>query len=153
MSKPFEIKELLGEISYILNKKSAKGSSDALGPKKIFLVEKDEDISGKIAVALLNRGLTVNLAHSGADAIERISKDVPDIVCVNMNLPDITGEVVIQKLKRMAKTSGIKTLLYAYDVGMNEEITNKIQNKEGIDKYVEISTEMGLVDEVHDLLK
>ena len=153
MSKPFEIAELLGEISYIINKKSAKSLADNMGPRKVFVVENDEGFSGKIAVALLNNGFTVNLAHSGAAAIERISKDVPDVVCVNMNLTDISGEIVIQKLRRMAKTSGIKSLLYTYSVGINEEITNKIQNKEGIDKFVQVKTEMNLVDGIQDLLK
>ena len=153
MAKPFEIKELLGEVNYILNKKSASSDSDSIGPKKIFIVEMDEAVSGKIAVALLNKGFTVNLAHSGAAAIERISKDIPDVVCVNMNMSDISGEIVIQKLRRMAKTSGIKSLLYAYSVGINDEITNKIQNKEGIDKFVQVKTENDLIDGIHGLIK
>ena len=153
MAKPFEIKELLSEISFIIDKKSVKSSLDAIGPRKIFIVEKDEGVSGKLAIALLSKGFTVNLARGGAEAIERISKDVPDVVCVNLNLPDIAGEIVIQKLKRMAKTSGVKTLLYTYSVGMDEQITNKIQNKEGIDKFVEVKTEMNLIDGVNDLLR
>ena len=153
MAKPFEITELLEEISFCVNKKSAKRALDALATRKIFIVENDERISSKIVMALLNKGFTVNLAKNGAEAIERITKDVPDVVCVNMNLSDIAGEVVIQKLKRMAKTSGIKALLYVYSVGLNEEITDHIRSKEGIDKLVEVKEENNLVDAIQDLLR
>jgi len=153
MSKPFEITELLGEIGYVINKKSAKRTLDAMATRKVFIVENDEGISSKIAMALLNKGFTVNLAKNGAEAIERIAKDVPDVVCVNMNLTDIIGEVVIQKLKRMAKTSGIKSVLYVYSVGLNEEITDRIRSKEGVDKFVEVRNENNLVDAIQDLLR
>ena len=43
--------------------------------------------------------------------------------------------------------------LYAYHVGSDEEITKKIQNKEGIDKFVEVKTEMNLVDGANELLR
>jgi len=153
MSKPFEITELLGEISYVINKKSARRSLNSLEPKKIFVVENDEGVSGKIAVAMLNKGFTVNLAKTGAEAIERISKDVPDVVCVKMNLSDIPGEMVIQKLRRMAKTSCVKSILYTYSVGVDQAVTDKIQNKEGIDKFIQVKNEMNLIDGVQDLLR
>jgi len=153
MAKPFDITELIGEISFIINKKSVKSSSEILAPKKIFIVDNDELFSSKMGMALLNKGFTVNLAKSGASAIERISKDVPDLVCVNLNLPDIPGEIIIQKLKRMAKTSGIKSLLYVYKLGFDEKITNKIQHKEGIDRLIEVDSEHDLIEVVDDLLK
>ncbi len=153
MSKPFEINELLEEISYIINKSSVKSSTENLISTKVFIVENDERVSAKISVALLDQGFTVNLAHRGTEAIERITKSAPDVVCVNMNLPDIAGEIVIQKLKHMAKTSGIRSLLYAYSVGLDEEITTKIKSKEGIDKFVEVKTEKDLIDGINDLLR
>lgn len=153
MAKPFEITELLREVNFIIDKKSAQGWASTNGSKKIFIVEGNEDFSSKLGGAFLNKGFTVNLAKSGAEAIERISKDVPEVVCVNMNLSDIAGEIVIQKLKRLAKTSRVKSILYVYNVGENEEITNKIQNKEGIDKFVQVNSEKALIEAVNDILR
>lgn len=153
MAKPFEISELLREVGIVIDKKSAKSWASTSGPRKIFIVEGNQDFSSKLGGAFLNNGFTVNLAKSGAEAIERISKDVPDAVCVNMNLSDIPGEIVIQKLKRLAKTSGVRSILYVYNVGENEAITNKIQNKEGIDKFVQVNSEKALIDAVNDLLR
>jgi DNA-binding response OmpR family regulator len=152
MSKPFEISELMHEISFIINKNSPKAKAPAGDNKKIFLVEGNEEMSRKIGEALLNKGFKLNIAKSGVEAIERISKDVPGIVCVNMNLSDIAGEMVIQKLKHMAKTSRIKSILYVFALGENPEITDKIQSKEGIDKLVQLSSEKSLLDAIDDLL-
>jgi DNA-binding response OmpR family regulator len=145
MAKPFGITELTREVGYVIDKKSIKGGfSETAGPKKIFIVENDNTFSGTMGIALLNRGFSVNLAKSGSEAIERISKDVPDVICVKMDLPDMAGDVVIQKLKRMAKTSGIRTILYS---------TAKIQAKESIDKLVMVSSEINLLEAIDDILK
>jgi len=151
MAKPFEISELLREVGLVIDRKSAKSRTSTAGPRKIFIVEGNEDFSGKLGGGFLNKGFTVNLAKSGAEAIERIARDVPEIVCVNMNLSDIPGEMVIQKLKRLAKTSMVRTVLYVYSVGENEQITNKIQNKEGIDKFVQVNSEKDLIEAVNSL--
>ena len=154
MAKPFEIADLIKEINYVLDKKSGKARvSEVSGSRKIFIVENNEEFSGKIGAALLGKNFTVNLAGSGTEAIERISKDVPDVVCVNMNLSDIPGEIVIRKLKRMAKTSGIKAILYVSNLGENEAITSNIQKKEGIDRLVQVNSERDLVEALNDLLK
>ncbi len=153
MSKPFEITDLVREIDQVINRKSIKSSAaQASVLRKIFIVDNSAEFSGKIGMALLNKSFTVNLAGTGTEAIERISKDVPDIVCVNMNLPDLSGEVVVQKLKRMAKTSGVKTILYTYNAGINPEITRKINAKEGIDHLVEVKSETDLIEAINDLL-
>lgn len=153
MSKPFELEDLIHEIGFILNKKTTKVCVTPSDPKKIFIVEGNEEYSRKIGEALLNRGFIVNLASSGSEAIERISKDVPGVVCVNMNLSDIPGEIVIQKLKRMAKTSGIRSILYVLTLGENSEIINRIKEKEGIDKFIELDSEKSLVDAIDELLR
>jgi len=152
MSKPFEITDLMREISHVIDKKPAK-ASERSSPRKIFIVENDEGFSKELSAALLINGYTVNLARSGLEAIERISYDVPDIVCVRMELSDINGDIVIQKLKRMAKTSGIKSILYVLNIGENNQITNKIQGKEGVDKFVVVISDKTLLEAIDEVLK
>jgi len=149
MAKPFEIPDLLNEIGIVIAKRQglANAKSDGEhGIKKVFVVEDDEAFSGKIGAALLMKGFTVNLARTGAEALERMSKDVPDAACVKLNLADMAGELVILKLKRLAKTSGVKCILYAYNIAEREVITDKIKHKEGIDKFVVVNTEKDLIE-------
>jgi DNA-binding response OmpR family regulator len=154
MAKPFEIPDLLKEIGIVIEKRKGLAKEKAASEravKKVFIVENDEAFSGKIGAALLMKGLTVNLARTGAEALERMSKDVPDVACIKLNLADISGDVVILKLKRLAKTSGVKCILYAYAIAEREVVTDKIKHKEGIDKFVVVDTEKDLIDAIGSL--
>jgi DNA-binding response OmpR family regulator len=154
MAKPFEIPDLIKEAEAVLDKHSAKTSSSAreeLHCRNIFIVENDVSFAAELGGALLMKGYTVNLANTGADGIERISRNVPDVACVKMNLTDISGEMVIAKLKRMAKTSYVKYILYAYGMGEREIVTDIIQHKAGIDKFVIAQTSKDLVEAVSSL--
>ncbi|MBF0595240.1 MAG: response regulator [Candidatus Omnitrophica bacterium] len=151
MSKPFEIPDLIREVGHILDHNAGIAPGAVLqdgGDKKVFLVESDSDIAGKVGAAFLNRGFTVNLARTGTEAIERISRNVPDIACVRMTLPDISGDLVISKLKRMAKTSRVRYILFVSSMGEREIVTDTIQHKCGVDQFVIVSSEDDLVDAV-----
>lgn len=152
MAKPFEIPELINEISTVLEKRSGNASTlPSGGLKTVCIVENDEAFANKVGAALLMKGFTVNLASSGVEAIERISRDVPRAACVKMNLPDMPGELVIMKLKNMAKTSAVKFILYVLNVGIQDEITKKIQQKEGFHKFVVVDSENELVNAIKEL--
>ncbi|MBF0477948.1 MAG: response regulator [Candidatus Omnitrophica bacterium] len=154
MAKPFEIPDLLNEVSAILDKKLGKTEdhvSKGGGNKNVFIVENNEVFSAKVGAAFLMKGFTVNLAKTGTEAIERISQVVPEVACVKMNLSDISGEMVIAKLKRMAKTSRVKFILFDIGIADNEMVTNMIQHKFGVDKFAIVSSEKDLIDAVETL--
>ena len=155
MAKPFEISNLLDEVTLVLEKKAADKAKEtpAISStiKKVFIVENDEASSSKLGTAFLMKGFTVNLARTGADAMERISRDVPDVACVQMNLADISGDIVISKLKRMAKTAHVKFILFAYGMAEREIVTDTIRHKPGVDKFVIVKSEKDLVSAVESL--
>jgi DNA-binding response OmpR family regulator len=153
MAKPFEIPDLLNEVSAVIDKKAGKaaGLKKEGGYKKVFIAENNEAFSGKVGAAFLMKGFTVNLAHTGAEAIERISREVPEVACIQLNLPDISGDVVISKLRRMARTSDVKFILYAYGVAEREVVTDKIRQKAGVDKFIVVTSESNLIDAVASL--
>ncbi|MFH0754116.1 MAG: response regulator [Candidatus Omnitrophota bacterium] len=151
MAKPFEIPDLVKEVGVIVEKKCLKGVEQARqnsGYKDVFIVEDDDIFSAKVGAAFLMKGFRVNLARTGTEAIERISRNVPEVACVKMNLKDLSGDTVIGKLKRMAKTEHVKFILFASGMGDREIITDTIQHKLGVDKFVVVNTEKDLIDAV-----
>ncbi len=154
MAKPFEIPELISEVTAILEKKAAapgEGAQKGSGYRDVFIVENDEAATARIGTAFLMKGFTVNMAKTGAEALERMSRNVPQVACVKMNLADIAGEIVISKLKRMVKTSGVKCVLFASTMGEREVVTDMIQHKFGVDKFVIVNSEKDLVTAVETL--
>ncbi|NTV29215.1 MAG: response regulator [Candidatus Omnitrophica bacterium] len=153
MAKPFEIPDLISEVKTIINKRVKKATPVAQesSSKNVFIVDNDQAFLARVGTAFLMKGFTVNVASTGTEAIERITRKVPDVACIRMNLSDLAGEVVISKLKRMAKTSDVRCILFASGIAEREVITDKIQHKVGVEKFVVVTSEQDLVDAVREL--
>ncbi|MBU4334544.1 MAG: crossover junction endodeoxyribonuclease RuvC, partial [Candidatus Omnitrophica bacterium] len=77
--------------------------------------------------------------------------DVPDLVVIALGLNDISGDVAIGKLKRIEKTKDVKYILYTERSGERAKVTQRISEKEGINKFVEFIDEKEILD-ASDLL-
>lgn len=157
MAKPFEIDDLLVEVGAIIEKRSNAGikvmASGAREPRKICIVENDQETLNKIASVFLSAGYTVNPAQNGTEGIERIAGAVPDVALVNLRLADISGDMVILKLKLMAKTQDVKYVLYTQETAEKTNIAQKIGEKEGIDRFVKFISPQDLLSVANEVLK
>ena len=156
MAKPFEVDKLLEEADTIIQRrlgirKIKTSAGDQL--PKVCIAENNHEVFNKIGSAFLNAGYIVNPARSGTEAIERISMTVPDAALIKLGLMDIAGDVVISKLKRMAKTQDVKYILYTEQSADKIQVTEKISQKEGIDRFVAYSEPWQLIDAANELLK
>ncbi|MBI5149448.1 MAG: response regulator [Candidatus Omnitrophica bacterium] len=160
MSKPFEIEELLTEVETILQKKS--GSSQEAKPKDknqpthICVADNDPEACGAIGAALLTAGFEVNLVRNGTEAIDRVAATVPDLALVKLTLPDFPGDIVISKLKKMAKTQAVKFILYTQaspDKVVAAGQTLPQNGKDGIERFVIYQDVRELVGVVNEVLK
>lgn len=150
MAKPFDLKELFKEGESIIKKCSglvqSKRGSDESRARKVCIVDNDLTTLNKVAIAFLGSGYMVNTAHSASSAIKRITMDVPDIVAIALGLNDISGDVAIGKLKRIDKAKDVKYVLYTPKSGEKANITQRISEKEGINKLVEFISEQEILD-------
>ncbi|MDE2027135.1 MAG: response regulator [Candidatus Omnitrophica bacterium] len=154
MSKPFEIEDLLKEVDTIIAKNSGikittTGSRET---RKVCIVENNQEVLNQIGGAFLSAGYTVNPARNGVDGIERIANTVPDIALVKLGLVDIAGDMVITKLKNMAKTRDVKYILYTEKSPEKTAIARKIGQKEGVDRFVEFTSPKDFIDAAAELL-
>ena len=65
---------------------------------KLLIVEDNSDVRRLYAIGLNQRGYEVKLAADGAQAIERISSERPDIVLLDWLMPLMDGRQVLEKL-------------------------------------------------------
>lgn len=160
MAKPFEVDELLEEVDTIIKRRAGIAKkiriSEGNPPPKICIAENDQEIFNKIGISLLNAGYVVNPARNGAEAIECIAATVPDVALIKLQLMDIPGDMVISKLKRMAKTGNVKYILYTEENAPKGMITisRKMGKKEEeIVPLVKYSDVRQLVDAVNKSLR
>ncbi len=157
MAKPFEIDDLLREADTIIRKEVNAGirvsPSGARESRKVCLVDNSPEMLNKIGPVFTGAGYTVSPARSGTEGIELIAGILPDVALVNLGLTDISGDLVVVKLKLMAKTRGVKFILYSDTIAEKTIITQKIGEKQGIDRLVPFTTSQDLLKVVNELLR
>jgi DNA-binding response OmpR family regulator len=68
--------------------------------RRVLLVEDDDTLRRVIARNLTSRGIAVREAATAAEAIEAATTEPPDLLLLDINLPDQTGWDVLRELKR-----------------------------------------------------
>ena len=80
--------------------------------KLAIVIEDDPGVGGVYVEALKQAGFQTELCTSGRAAVTRLAAVVPHIVLLDLNLPDMTGETILQAIradKRLADTRIIVT--------------------------------------------
>lgn len=71
---------------------------------KALVVDDDRVLADLVAFALSRDGFEVIQAHDGATALRRWSADEPDIVILDINLPDTNGFEVCRQIRQQGDT-------------------------------------------------
>jgi DNA-binding response OmpR family regulator len=74
---------------------------------KILVAEDEKDIRELIAFTLRFAGYDVVLANNGAEALEKVDKEKPALVLLDVRMPKMTGYEVCRRLKENPETENI----------------------------------------------
>ena len=66
---------------------------------RILVVDDEVDLAEAVATGLRREGYAVDVACSGADAIERAKVQPYDLVCLDLTMPDVDGLEVCAALR------------------------------------------------------
>ena len=58
---------------------------------RILVVEDELDLASAIATSLRRDGYAIDVANDGASALDRVAVNAYDVVCLDLNLPDVDG--------------------------------------------------------------
>ena len=98
---------------------------------QILMVEDDKPLASGLQKALRGQGFTVNHVETGAAALHVIATDKPDMVILDLGLPDIDGLTVLKKLRKLDPELPV-LLLTARD-----SVQDKVQGlNDGADDYL-----------------
>lgn len=78
---------------------------------RIGLVEDDVLMQKMLASALTTEGYECVLCPDGAAALERLPKERPDLILLDVNLPDIDGHEVCRRLKADESARAIPVIM------------------------------------------
>jgi diguanylate cyclase (GGDEF)-like protein len=100
---------------------------------RILIVEDDYDISNMLRIFFSNEGYHVEIAARGNDALEKCRKKLPDLIVLDIMLPDMDGYDVCLQLRRTTRTSHIPIIFLT----QKDERSDRIHGLEvGGDDYI-----------------
>jgi len=79
--------------------------------RHLLVVEDDEDILELVAYNLAKAGYRVTKAATGREALARVAEEPPDLVVLDLMLPETDGTEVCRRLKGDANTSAIPVVM------------------------------------------
>ncbi|MFO1442341.1 response regulator transcription factor [Bacillus sp. Bva_UNVM-123] len=126
---------------------------------KIVIVEDDAAISEILSLYLKQEGYTVNLASNVATGLRLIEEIIPDILLLDINLPDGNGFKLAQKYRDISNgilifITGEKTtstIIQGFDIGCDDYITKPFDPPEVIARIKANTRRSGLI--TSDILK
>ena len=69
--------------------------------KKILVVDDEKNIRLLLKEELQDEGYDVIMAENGADALEMIQKEVPDLVTLDIKMPGEDGLSILRKIREI----------------------------------------------------
>jgi len=69
--------------------------------RKILVVDDNLALAEMVTRFLVDREFDASLVSNGNDAIERVHSEPPDLVLLDLNLPDISGMEVLKRIKEV----------------------------------------------------
>lgn len=86
--------------------------------KKILVVEDNTDLAELLRLSLKEAGFTVTTAQNGLEALKKIRAALPDLIVLDLVLPELDGFAVCESLRQDSATAAIPVLLLS---GLNSE--------------------------------
>ena len=80
-------------------------------PKKILVVDDDAELVELISFNLKQAGYTVSTASDGVDAIKKARSLQPDLIVLDVMMPELDGFAVCEILRRDATTTSIPIMM------------------------------------------
>jgi DNA-binding response OmpR family regulator len=101
--------------------------------KRLLLIEDNYDVAEMLLLYFSSHGYDVSHADSGADGIEMARLRFPNLILLDVMLPDMDGYDVCVRLRNMALTRYIPILFLT----QKDERTSKVRGLElGADDYI-----------------
>jgi len=79
--------------------------------KRILIVEDDRSFATVLNFLFKGEGYKVDVVHTGASALDQIHKKTPDMVILDVNLPDINGFKLCEAIKARQDTVAIPVIM------------------------------------------
>ncbi len=100
---------------------------------KILIVDDDIETVRILGLMLERKGYTILAAASGSQGLEKALQSLPDLIIMDVMMPDMDGYQVTQHLRKNPRTATIPILMFTAKSSLFGKITGK---QAGADEYL-----------------
>jgi DNA-binding response OmpR family regulator len=119
--------------------------------KKILIVEDNTELLEILRLTLKEAGLAVLTANNGVDALKKARASEPDLIVLDLVLPELDGFAVCEALRRDPALAGLPVIALT---GLTSEMSRYAGLESGANEYVTKPFTPGqLVSLVHHWLR
>jgi len=93
--------------------------------KKVLVVDDEPDVRNFLAACIEDAGFQVQTAADGADALEKLRADPPDLMTLDMVMPRVSGINLMRQLRSMERFARLPVIVitaHAHDEMGSEDI-------------------------------
>ncbi|MFN8242642.1 MAG: response regulator [Ferruginibacter sp.] len=116
---------------------------------KILVVDDDPYILLSLEFLMRKNGFDVMVARNGTEALDLLEKQVPDLVLLDIMMPDVDGYEICRHIKKSAKLKAIKVVFISakskesdirksYELGASLYITKPFSTRELLKQVKEL---------------
>ena len=100
-------------------------------PKRVLVVDDDEDMQDLLRQALETESYEVTVAQDGLDALEMVEQASPDLILLDLMMPRMDGATFARELHNRGLIPSTPIIVVSADVNAKQKIENM-----GADSYI-----------------
>lgn len=112
---------------------------------KILIADDDATIHAGFTKFLTKKGFEVLNAYNGKEAKQMAEEQIPDIILLDILMPEMDGRDVCLKLKNDPRTKHIKIIILS---SKDQDLDRNLGLKIGADEYIEKPCDLYFLDRV-----
>ncbi|MFB0533585.1 MAG: response regulator [Anaerolineae bacterium] len=151
LTKPVDRQRLLQSVRRLTGPQGPKGTFPS-----VLIVDDDKELADLVRIHLLGGGFWAVCAYNGREAIEKVGKQIPDLLILDILMPEMDGFEVIKALKDNPLTRHVPVIILtakdltekereALQLGTTRYLTKTLFSKE--DLLEEVRDMVGMLTE------
>jgi CheY-like chemotaxis protein len=91
-------------------------------PEKILIIDDDVDTLRLVGIMLQRQGYQVVAAPNGTVGLEKASEDRPDLILLDVMMPEMDGYEVTRRLRKNPATATIPILMFTAKIQLDDKV-------------------------------
>lgn len=100
---------------------------------KILVVDDERDVTELVSFNLRAAGYRVETAATGLEALAKARSILPDLIILDLMLPDLDGTAICEILRKLPSTNSIPVLMLT---ACSSEAAKIVAVKAGVDDFI-----------------